>query len=123
MQVEAYDPSPVVAAFMSHSFTIPQGGTSASYSVQVPDRTNLSWRVNYRIFTTTTGYIPLGYYTSTGTTPIESKGTLLAGGVDYAPINLQAISDKDNDGIPDNIDPLHNIMNPGILMLLLRQEP
>lgn len=123
MQVEAYDPSPVVAAFMSHSFTIPQGGTSASYSVQVPDRTNLSWRVNYRIFTTTTGYIPLGYYTSTGTTHIESKGTLLAGGINHAPINLQAISDKDNDGIPDNIDPVHNIMNPGTLMLLLRQKP
>lgn len=120
MQVEAYDPSPVVAAFMSHSFTIPQGGTSASYSVQVPDRTNLSWRVNYRIFTTTSGYIPLGYYTSTGTTHIESKGTLLAGGGDHAPINLQAIPDKDNDGIPDSIDPVHNIINPGILMLLLR---
>ncbi|MHB8810881.1 MAG: hypothetical protein ACYC9M_12845 [Desulfobulbaceae bacterium] len=120
MQVEAYDPSPVVAAFMSHSFTIPQGGTSASYSVQVPDRTNLSWRVNYRIFTTTSGYIPLGYYTTTGTTHIESKGTLLAGGVDHAPVTLQAIPDKDNDGIPDSIDPVHNIINPGILMLLLR---
>jgi len=26
--------------------------------------------------------------------------------------------DKDNDGIPDSIDPLNNIMNPGVLLLL-----
>lgn len=121
LQVEAYDPSPVVAAFTSHGITIAQGATSANYSIQVPARTSLSWRVNYRIFTSSSGYIPLGYYTTTGTTHVESKGTLLAGGVDHTPINLQAISDKDNDGIPDAIDPVHNIMNPGILMLLLRQ--
>jgi hypothetical protein len=122
LQVDAYDPSPVVAAFSSRSFTIPQGGTAANYSVQVPDRTGLSWRVNYRIFTQPSGYIPLGYYASTGTTHVESSGTILAGGEDYSNINLQAIPDKDNDGIPDSLDPVHNMINPGIPLLLLRQK-
>ncbi|MHB1348876.1 MAG: hypothetical protein ACYCYR_03305 [Desulfobulbaceae bacterium] len=122
MHVQAYDPSPVVAGFTSSTFTIPKGGTSANYNVQVPDDTSLSWRVGYRIFSSNTGYVPLGYYTLTGTTHIETSGSLLAGGIDHYNINMQAIPDRDNDGIPDSIDPVNNIMNPGVL-LLLRNTP
>jgi hypothetical protein len=82
----------------------------------------LTWRVSHWFSGKNIGYVPQAYYATSGTTHLENKATFLTGGMDHYHIDMNAIPDKDNDGIPDSIDPVNNIMNPGVF-LLLRKTP
>ncbi len=101
---------------------IPAGSKSTPYTVFIPEDSTLNWRVEH-YFYNKSGYVQTAYYAVTGTTHRFDEATLLNGGMDHYHIDMNAIPDKDNDGIPDSIDPVDNVMNPGVLLLLGRNTP
>jgi len=110
-------------ALSGPSVSIPAGSKSASYKVHFPENSTLNWRVLYRLWESSKGYIERGYYSTSGTTHLQNQATMLNGATDHYHIDLTAIPDKDNDGIPDALDPVNNTINPGILHMLLRSKP
>lgn len=116
-----YADDPVYPGALSDmSVTISAGSRSASYEVHFPENASLNWRVFYNMWESKKGYIERGYFATAGTTHLQSQATMLNGATNHYHIDMNAIPDKDNDGIPDSIDPVNNIMNPGILLLLRR---
>lgn len=93
--------------------------------MSIPEDSALNWRVVHSFDSNNTGYIQKAYYATTGTTHLFDKATLLNGVMDHYHIDMNAIIDKDNDGIPDFID--NDIRIPtlpiGAMMLLLLGTP
>lgn len=118
--VDVYADDPVYPGAMRDTLFLPAGSQSASYEVFIPDDSTLNWRISHR-FDSKIGYVQQAYYSTSGTTHLINKATMLNGGTDHYHIDMNALPDKDNDGIPDSLDTLNNTLCPGIPILLLNK--
>ena len=66
---------------------IPEGETSATYSINVPEDESVIWKVRYNI-SRDYPYLFKGYYNAGGTRPDPSFATALTGGSDYSGIDI-----------------------------------
>ncbi|MCP5149224.1 MAG: thrombospondin type 3 repeat-containing protein [Chromatiales bacterium] len=71
--------------------TIPQGASSAPYSLEAPSNATARHWVEYSCFSNCTGYISIGYYADAGTVLSDADATLLPGGVDQTDKTLTFI--------------------------------
>jgi len=76
----------------SSSMIIPEGSSSGTYTMQVPDDTNAAWRIKY--LAGSSDYLQDGYYVTNGTTWDQNSATSLSGGQDYSDINMTLLTGK-----------------------------
>jgi hypothetical protein len=107
------------------SVFIDQGKTSTDYTISIPSDSSQSWHASHMFTDEKPGYIIRAYYAQGGTTHLSSEATLLTGGAPYNHIDMTAMVDVDNDGIPDVIDDDISVGTctiPTIMLLLLDGE-
>lgn len=75
--------------YVSENVVIPNGASSASYTLTVPIITNSQWVVSYG---SGCGYVLNGYYNPGGTTWDFGQTTLLGGTSDHSDINLTLLT-------------------------------
>ncbi len=73
---------------------IPGGGRSTPFSIAIPNHPPLLWEVYYSH--SGSDYLPIGYYSTSGTTSNPDNSTLLAGWYDQTDINLKLIGLSEN---------------------------
>jgi hypothetical protein len=79
-----------------HDITIPEGQSSAPYSLKVIDNPGSRWNIYYSYAGDM--YLAEGYYAQGGTTGYPSNATLLLGGQDYIGIDMTVLKGKTIEG-------------------------